>query len=70
MQGYLHLKIQDKEFDFFMQVINNFSFVEVENNFNDNLTEEQRTELDKRYYEIEAGTSKTVSSDVINKILQ
>jgi len=66
----LHLKIQEKNFEFFMQLVNNFDFVEVKNNFDSNLTKEQKIELDKRYNEMKKGTSKTVNWDVVKKMLQ
>jgi putative addiction module component (TIGR02574 family) len=62
----LHIKIQDEQYDFFMQVVNNFDFVEVDNAFE--LSEEKKAELDRRYNAIEKGEEETVSYDEFKKL--
>lgn len=62
----LHLKIQDEKYDFFIQLVNNFDFVEVDNAFE--LSDEQKAELDRRYNAIEKGEEETVSYDEFKKL--
>ena len=63
----LVLKVKDNEYNFVVNLLNKFDFIEIENI--DPLTEEQKLIIDKRYEELKSGKVKGVGWDTINKIL-
>ena len=65
----LHLKVKDDEYDFVVNLLQKFDFVDVESELNIDLTEEQKIELDRRYNEIISGTAKLMSFEEFEKIL-
>jgi len=58
----LHLKVKDTELSFLLNLLKRFDFVEVvQNPSNVNLTNEQQTELNKRYEKTINGKAHLIS---------
>ena len=63
----LVVKVKDNEYNFVVNLLNKFDFVEIEPI--DTLTEEQKLIVDKRYDELKTGKVKGVGWETIEKIL-
>ncbi len=63
----LIVKVRDTEFNFVVNLLNKFDFVEIE--AFDALIEEQKLIIDKRYEELKTGEVKGVEWSTIEKML-
>jgi len=65
----LHLKIDENNYDFFIELIKKFDFVEIEQDNDTYLTKKQKEVIEKRKNELLNGEVKGIEWSEIEKIL-